>query len=96
VLESLRANERLARLAGTVMVAAMMACVMVTIVQLLEVIFPGWNGNMLIVVAFFLALEAMNLQRSRRERSFPDLDWFLFYITEWVVILLILKIVMLA
>jgi hypothetical protein len=96
VLESLRANERLARLAGTVMVAAMMACVMVTIVQLLEVIFPGWNGNMLIVVAFFLALEAMNLQRSRRERSFPDLDWFVFYITEWVVILLILKIVMLA
>lgn len=83
-------NERLSTLVSYTLVAGMMTCVAFTIVQIGQIVWPGWDGGYIIFVAFFLSLVFMFGQRYlRRERlSFPDTEWFLYHFTEWVVILL--------
>ncbi len=96
MIETLTQNERLAKILGFLIVAAMMATLMVSIVQIMEILYPEWQGRQLVPLAFLLALEAMYIHRARREYVFPDLEWFVFHVTEWIVILLVIKVVILS
>ena len=90
-LAGLRVNQRLTTLLGYTIVGAMMACFMVSVVQLGRVLSPGWEGNYLVVLGVLFALEAFIVYRMRKDYSFMEPGWFVFYITEWVVLLVVTK-----
>lgn len=95
-LASLRINQRLTTLLGYTLVGAMMACFMVSVVQVGRELSPGWKGNYLVVLGVLFALEAFIVYRIRKDYSFMEPGWFVFYITEWVVLLVVTKIFQLS
>jgi hypothetical protein len=78
--------------ANFLLVSLMLTCLSVTFVQLGEAIFTGWQGEYLIVLSFFVALEAMYSARRVSEWNFPDTGLLVYRATEWVLILAFLKI----
>lgn len=77
--------------ANFLLVSLMLTCLAVTFVQLGEAIFTGWQGDYLIVLSFFIALEAMYSARRVSEWNFPDSSLLVYRATEWVLILVLLK-----
>lgn len=96
LLENLRQNQRLVNWAVYAMVAAMMACFMVSVMQVGRALSPTFGGAYLVLLGFFVALEAFTVHRMHKEFSFPELGWFAFYLSEWVVLMLAIKLFQLA
>jgi hypothetical protein len=86
-----RDNDRLVTLASYLLVCLMLACVSISAVQLGQALFPGWQGGYLAPLAFLVALEAMYAQRAIRNYSLFSPEWLLRRLSEWVFILLVLK-----
>lgn len=76
---------------GYGLVAAMLTCLVTALVQAVQLFLPAWQGEYLAVFSFLAALEAIWAQRNLGGRRFPEKEWFLFRLTEWVVLLLALK-----
>lgn len=53
--------------------------------------FPSWNGLYLLPVAFISAIDGIFAYRKLRSTRFPEKDWVFYRFSEWVVILLLLK-----
>jgi hypothetical protein len=53
---------------------------------------PGWNGAYLVVLAFMVALESMYSHRLLRSMYITDPQWLGYRLSEWVVILVALKV----
>lgn len=84
-------NKRVFVVSGSLMVAAMMACLMIAVVQLLWRINSGWQVTYLPWLGFLLTLEAIYTIHLSRRLSYSSEDWFKMRLAELVVILVILK-----
>ncbi len=95
-LASLQVNQRWTTLLGYSIVCAMMACFMVSVVQVGQALSPGWEGNYLVVLGVLFALEAFIVFHVRKDYTVIAPEWFIFHITEWVVLLVVTKIFQLS
>jgi hypothetical protein len=93
--ESFRLNERLSTLLSHFVVSAMIACAVIAGVQFAERLVPAWDGDYLVAVCFFVALEALYAKRVARPMGVFSRQWFVYRITEWIVILVVLKVIVL-
>ena len=90
-MQSNRQQRRLVVGLSILVVSLMMASAVITIVQVLTLLSPGWNGAYLVLAAFFISIESMVSRFESRRLFFPEARWFLYHITEWVVILLLVR-----
>jgi len=86
---------RFSALASSLIVSCMVACGMVTIAQLGSLLLPGWRGGYLVVVGFFISLEVFFTERFRKRLVVFDSEWFIFYLSEWLVYFILLKAILL-
>jgi hypothetical protein len=91
MIKHLKQRETLFNLAASLIVAGMLACMATSLVQLGQAVVRGWQGGYLIGYAFLVALESMYSRRAIRGRNFGEPDWLLYRVTEWVVLLVGLK-----
>ncbi len=82
-------------LVSSLIVSCMVACGMVTIVQLGSVLLPGWSGGYLVLAGFFISLEVFYTERFRKRLVVFDREWFIFYLSEWLVFIVLLKAILL-
>jgi hypothetical protein len=75
-------------------ISLMMVCFFFIQVQTINRFAPGWNGNYLLGVFFLLTLLSLFSHRLTREYSFLSGEWLLYNVTEWIVILVVLKILL--
>ncbi len=78
-------------LTGSILVALMLTCLVAGLVQSGRYFFPGWRGEYWLWVGFLVALDGMVSQRTLRHTRFPEMAWFLYRGSEWVVIAVLLK-----
>lgn len=72
-------------------VSLMMASMAATAVQVAEILVPGWSGAYLVMMAFLVSIESMVSLREAPRLAFPELQWFLYHMAEWIVILTLVK-----
>lgn len=72
-------------------VAAMMACLAVSVVQVLQLFVPTWSGAYLTFIVFVSALEAVAANRLVRRRRLRGKEMLAFRAGEWLLILAALK-----
>jgi hypothetical protein len=92
-VEPLRIDERLMILGGYLITSGMMACLAASMVQFGELAQPSWNGAYLVILGFLVALEALYSHRLLRNLFFTDPKYIGYRVSEWVVILIVLKFV---
>ncbi len=86
-----KTNDRLVTLASYLLVSLMLACFSVSAVQLGMALLPSWQGGYLIPLSILISLEAMYAQRAIRNYPIFSTEWALRRISEWVFILLVIK-----
>jgi hypothetical protein len=79
-----------------VVVSLMLVCLVISFVQMAESASPAWDGTYLVVVSFLIGLEAMYTQRTLPSRYISSRDLFLFRAAEWIIILLLLRLLLYA
>jgi len=79
-----------------VIVSLIMAMMVYGIVQLGEYLSDGWNGYYLVGLALVISLEAQYTQRKTKNFGGFTRNTILFRISEWVVLLLVLKLMIYA
>jgi hypothetical protein len=87
-------NERLTTLLTHGIASLMLACAMVSIVQIGEYLLPNWNGTYLVFLSFIVSLEAMVSHRMMKDIYFLTPEWALYRATEWIIILIGMKFVL--
>lgn len=92
--ESIRWNEKVATFVSHWLVSLMLTCVMITLVQFGEYLFPNWQGGYLPWVALVVALEAMYTKREARRLNLFSLEWVVYRGVELVVLFLGLKLIL--
>lgn len=86
-------NQRLTTLVFHLLAGLMLACLTVTVIQVAEYLFPQWNGDYLVTLSFLVALEAMYARRAIQRYDMFSRERLLYRVTEWVVLLLLIKLV---
>ncbi len=81
------------RLFRPLVIAGMMTCVVISIVEVVELIVPAWDERYLVLLAFGITLEGIYSERLIKRRRIRGLDRLKFRLIEVVVILLALKFV---
>jgi hypothetical protein len=94
--ELFRRNERLTTLLAHAIASLMLACAAVSVVQLGQYLLPSWHGAHLIFLIFIVSLEAMVSHRLMKGIYFFTPEWMLYRATEWVTLLVGLKLVLYA
>jgi hypothetical protein len=79
------------RVGQPLIVAAMMASLAVSVVQLLQLIVPTWDGTYLTVVIFLTMLESMASNRLIRRHRLSSGEILAFRAGEWLLVLMALK-----
>ncbi|HEY5571383.1 MAG TPA: DUF4129 domain-containing protein [Anaerolineales bacterium] len=92
--ESLRWNERVSSRVSHLLVGLMLTCLMITLVQFGEYLFPTWNGGYLPWATFVIALEAMYTKRAARNILILSREWAIYRGVELVVLLLALRVLL--
>lgn len=90
-IAQLHPNTRFATLASYLIVSCMAACGIVTFVQVGSILLPGWDGRYLVVLGFLVSLEVFYTERFRKHLAPLVSEWFAFYLSEWLVLFLLLK-----
>jgi hypothetical protein len=91
-----RRNERLTALLTHAIASLMLACAAVSIVQIGEYLQPNWHGTYLVFLSFMVSLEAMVSHRKMKGIYFFTPEWMLYRATEWIIILISLKLTLYA
>jgi hypothetical protein len=91
MIKRLKQREPLFNLAAYLIVAGMLACMAASLVQLGQAFVGGWQGAYLVGYSFLVALESMYSRRAIQGRNFGEPDWLLYRLTEWVVLMVGLK-----
>lgn len=86
-----RVNDRLVTLAGYLLVSLMLVCFSISAVELGKSLLPSWRGGYLVPLTLLISLEAMYAQRAIRRYPVFSPEWALRRLSEWVFILLVLK-----
>ncbi len=89
-------NERLTTLLTNVIASLMLVCAVISVVQIGEYLLPNWKGTYLIFLSFIVSLEAMVSHRAIRQIHIFTPEWALFRATEWITILVGLKLFLYA
>jgi hypothetical protein len=77
---------------GCLVVAIMMVCLTYAAIQCGERLAPNWKGNYLLAVNFAICLETAIALRLVSQHEALTPEWILYRVTEWVVILITIKI----
>jgi hypothetical protein len=88
-----RFNENASRLIGYGLVAAMMTCVAVTLISFAFRLSGTWQPWYLAVLVFITTLERLYTYRPFSKLSLFSSEWLTAYGTEWVVLLVMVKLV---
>lgn len=91
--EAIKINLQNSILAAYLVIALMMTCVTFTLMLLAQRFVPDWEGTYILVIGFLLALEGMYTQRVLRRSGLTYIDRFFSHIAEWVVIMIILRLI---
>lgn len=75
------------------LVVMIVACFIYTIIRAVERSFPGWEGLYLVGFCAFVGLEAIWMRRITAQIEFPDKAWIAIHVSEFVILLLLLKVV---
>jgi hypothetical protein len=94
--ELFKRNERLTTLLTHAIASLMLVCAVVSVVQIGEYLLPNWKGTYLIFLSFVVSLEAMVSHRAIREIHIFTPEWALYRATEWVTLLVGLKLFLYA
>ncbi|MCL4560395.1 MAG: DUF4129 domain-containing protein [Chloroflexi bacterium] len=87
-----KANPPFAVAINFLLIALMMGCLGITVVQVGERLVQGWNGAPWVVLGMMVSLEGLLSQRLIRSKYTSSVyEGILFHITEWVVILVGIK-----
>lgn len=92
--EAIRLNERVSTLASHLLVCAMLACAMITLVEFGHYLVPDWRAGYLPWVTIVFCLDAMYTKRAIRKIALFSLEWAIFRGVEIVVLLLGLKVLL--
>jgi hypothetical protein len=84
-------EDRFYILAGYLILAVMLTCAVVSVVQVGELIFAGFTGAYLVALGFLVCIEAMISRRALKSSTMLDPEWMLYRGTELVVILMAVK-----
>jgi hypothetical protein len=79
--------------ASHLIVAAMMGCFLITVVQVGSRVAPGWDGDFLIIAGLGASLEAMIARRRLKSYAALSPEWLAAHAAEWVVLLVFIKLV---
>ncbi|MGQ9625947.1 MAG: DUF4129 domain-containing protein [Anaerolineae bacterium] len=74
-------------------VAGMMACVVISMVELFRIIAPAWDGRYYVALAFLASLEGIYSERLIKSQGLQGKKWLEFRLIEVVVILLAWRVV---
>jgi hypothetical protein len=94
--ETFTHNERLTTLLTYAISSLMLACAAISIVQIAEYLQPNWDGTYLIILSFIISLEAMVSHRMMKGIYFLTPEWLLYRGTEWILMLVGLKLALYA
>ena len=89
--ESFLRNENYSALVSHLLVSLMLACLGISLVQLVNRLAPDWQGSYLPVVIWVVALECMFTWRTTRSLGFTNPRWILIHVSELVALLAGLK-----
>jgi len=84
-------------LVGTIrslLIAGMMACVVVSLVGVVQRVAPYWPGQYLALLAFFVCLEGISTERLLKGHSLGSGIRLQVRVVEWVLILVVLRLVL--
>jgi len=84
-------------LVGTIrslLIAGMMACVVVSLVGVVQRVAPYWPGQYLALLAFFVCLEGIATERLLKGYSLGSVTRLQVRVVEWVLILVVLRMVL--
>src|SRR3712207_1638671 len=84
-------SPRLMRHIRPILVALMFACIAESVAQFIRAFIPAWNAAYAVVSVFLISLEAFYADRLVRRLHLSGGEWWRFRFAEWVVILLVLK-----
>ena len=92
-IEATRFNERQHRFISAVLISLMMAAVGLTIAQVGNQIVPTWQGTYLIIIGLLISLERFYTLRAIKKMSVLSREWVVALSTQWVVNLIIIKLI---
>jgi len=92
--DSLHWNERFSNLVSYGLVSLMMLCLTQAIVQTGQRFLPGWDGVYLLIFCYIVAVESLYATHRTRHTTASNQYWLAYRLSEWVVILLALKVVL--
>jgi len=93
--DSTQINQNQFNLINNLLVSLMMVCVSLTVILFVQKIIPDWNALFLPIVIFFVSLERLTTFKKVQRLTIFTKPWFLFHISQWVGILIILKTILL-
>jgi Domain of unknown function (DUF4129) len=96
LIETFNRNERLTTFLTHAVASLMLTCAVVSIVQIGEYLLPSWDGTYLIILSFLVSLEAMISHRTMKGIYMFTPEWMLYRVTEWIILLVGLKLVLYA
>jgi len=88
-------NQQVFNTAGTIIVSLMMACLAITVVLFGSRLMPDWNAIHLPLLCFLIALERISTYKRVKRLLVMSRTWLIYQLTQWLFILIVLKIVLL-
>lgn len=88
----IQSNENVSIWVLHILVAAMMTCLSIGILQFVRQLSPGFNGAYLPVIAALLSVEALISWRRTRRWSDLDVMGVTYWLVEWVVLMIFIRV----
>lgn len=91
-----RANQAVFEAAGAVIASLMVTCLSISVTLFGRKLAPGWQAGALPVLTFLVSLERMFTYKRLKRLAVFSRPWVIFHTTQWVVLLLGLKLLLIA
>jgi hypothetical protein len=88
-------NQRIFKAVSTFLISLMITCVAITVTLFGQKLIYGWQAAYLPFLCFLVSLERLTTFKQTRRIFVFSKSWWIFYISQWVVILMVLKSVVL-
>lgn len=93
--EDFQSNQTYIDIISLILVSLMMVCIGISITQVGQRVMPGWDFWILPVLSFLAAFERMITYKQADRLVQFSKSWLIFQVTQWIVILIIIKTVLL-
>lgn len=91
-----QANQAVFEAAGTVIASLMVTCLSISVTLFGRRLAPGWQAGFLPFLTFLVSLERMFAYKRLKRMAAFSRSWAIFHTTQWVVLLLGLKLLLVA